>query len=86
MDVPWVAAHAGDPTIRVVEVDVSRVAYDQGHIPGAILWDAYVDLRDAAYQPVPPPELQQLLSRSGITPETTSSSSTAMPPRSGSGS
>ena len=71
VDVPWVAAHAGDPTIRVVEVDVSRVAYDQGHIPGATHWDAYVDLRDAAYQPVQPLELQQLLSRSGITPETT---------------
>ena len=68
---PWVAAHAGDPAIRVVEVDVSRVAYDQGHIPGATHWDAYVDLRDAAYQPVQPLELQQLLSRSGITPETT---------------
>jgi thiosulfate/3-mercaptopyruvate sulfurtransferase len=71
VDVPWVAAHAGDPAIRVVEVDVSRVAYDQGHIPGAAHWDAYADLRDAAYQPVQPLELQQLFSRSGITPETT---------------
>ena len=71
VDVPWVAAHAGDPTIRVVEVDVSRAAYDQGHIPGATHWDAYVDLRDAAYRPVQPLELQQLFSRSGITPETT---------------
>ena len=43
----------------------------QGHIPGAAHWDAYVDLRDAAYQPVQPLELQQLFSRSGITPETT---------------
>ncbi len=71
IDVPWLAAHVGDPAIRVVEVDVSRAAYDQGHIPGATHWDAYVDLRDAAYQPVQPLELQQLLSRSGITPETT---------------
>jgi thiosulfate/3-mercaptopyruvate sulfurtransferase len=71
VDVPWVAAHAGDPAIRVVEVDVSRVAYDQGHIPGATHWDAYIDLRDAAYQPVQPLDLQQLFSRSGITPETT---------------
>ena len=54
-----------------MEVDVSRAAYDQGHMPGAILWDAYVDLRDSAYKPVSPPELQRLFSRSGIMPETT---------------
>lgn len=69
VDVPWIVAHVGDPAVRVVEVDVSRAAYDEGHIPGAILWNAYVDLRDSAYTPVPPPELQRLFSRSGITPE-----------------
>jgi thiosulfate/3-mercaptopyruvate sulfurtransferase len=71
VSVPWLATHIGDPTVRLVEVDVSRAAYEQGHIPGAILWDAYVDLRDSAYKPVPPPELQRLFCRSGITPETT---------------
>lgn len=71
VDVGWVAAHLGDPTIRFVEVDVSRAAYDQGHIPGAIHWDAYADLRDPAYRPVPPLGLQRLLSRAGIMPETT---------------
>ena len=71
VDVHWLAARVGEPTVRLVEVDVSRADYDQGHIPGALFWDAYVDLRDAAYRPVGPLELQQLLSRSGITPETT---------------
>jgi thiosulfate/3-mercaptopyruvate sulfurtransferase len=71
VDVQWIVAHLGDPGIRLVEVDVSRAAYDEGHMPGAILWNAYADLRDSAYRPVPPPELQRLLSRSGITPETT---------------
>ena len=33
--------------------------------------NAYADLRDPAYRPAPPAELQRLLSRSGITPETT---------------
>ncbi len=71
VDVGWIAAHGGEPGVRLVEVDVSPAAYDQGHIPGAILWDAYADLRDSAYRPVLPAELQQLFSRSGITPEST---------------
>ena len=71
VDVRWLVSHRGDPAIRIVEVDVSRGAYDQGHIPGAILWDAYTDLRDSDYRPVPTRELQRLLSRSGITPDTT---------------
>ena len=71
VDVDWIASHLGDSQVRLVEVDVSRVAYDAGHIPGAVIWDAYAHLRDAAYRPVPRPGLQRLLSRSGITPEST---------------
>jgi thiosulfate/3-mercaptopyruvate sulfurtransferase len=71
VDVRWVADHVGDPSVQLVEVDVSRAAYDQGHIPGALCWDAYVDLRDPAYRPVSPQELQRLFSRSGISPDTT---------------
>jgi thiosulfate/3-mercaptopyruvate sulfurtransferase len=71
VDVSWIAAHIGDPNLRLVEVDVSGAVYDQGHIPGAILWDAYGDLRDSDYRPVALPGVQQLFSRSGITPETT---------------
>jgi thiosulfate/3-mercaptopyruvate sulfurtransferase len=71
VDVDWIVRHGGEPGVRPIEVDVSPAAYDQGHIPGAILWNAYADLRDSAYRPVPPSGLQQLFSRSGITPETT---------------
>ena len=71
VDVRWIRAHVGDPGVRLVEVDVSRAAYDSGHIPGALLWDAYADLRDPAYGPVPPQGLQRLFSRSGISPDTT---------------
>jgi thiosulfate/3-mercaptopyruvate sulfurtransferase len=70
VDVDWIAAHVDDPNVRVVEVDVSRAAYDQGHIPGAVLWNAYTDLRDASYGLVELTELQRLLSRSGISAET----------------
>jgi thiosulfate/3-mercaptopyruvate sulfurtransferase len=67
----WLAARVREPNVRVVEVDVSRAAYDAGHIPDAVLWNAYADLRDSDYRPIGRPELERLLSRSGITPETT---------------
>jgi len=70
VDVEWIAAHLGDPSVRVVEVDVSRAAYDEGHIPGAVLWNAYADLRDEDYRPVGLAELERLLSRSGISEQT----------------
>jgi len=70
VDVAWIVAHVGDPRVRLIEVDASRAAYDQGHIPGSVYWDAYADLRDSAFRPVPLPELRRLLSRSGITPTT----------------
>jgi thiosulfate/3-mercaptopyruvate sulfurtransferase len=71
VDVDWIVAHLGDPGVRLVEVDVSRAAYDEGHIPGAVLWNAYSDLRDADYTPVGEATLRRLLSSSGIGPETT---------------
>ena len=35
----WVAQHATDAAVRVVEVDVDTTAYQQGHVPGAIAWN-----------------------------------------------
>jgi thiosulfate/3-mercaptopyruvate sulfurtransferase len=70
VDIDWIAAHIGDPGVRLVEVDVSPAMYDDGHIPGAILWNAYADLRDRNYRPVGLAELQRLLSRSGISSDT----------------
>jgi thiosulfate/3-mercaptopyruvate sulfurtransferase len=70
VDVDWIAAHLGDPGVRLVEIDVSRAAYEEGHIPGAVLWNAYSDLRDANYKPVGLAEIGRLLMRSGITPDT----------------
>lgn len=70
VDVDWIAARLGDSGVQLVEVDVSRAAYDEGHIPGAVLWNAYSDLRNREYRPVGPDELQRLLSRSGISSET----------------
>lgn len=64
----WLAERLDDPGVRVVEVDVSRAAYDQGHIKGAILWNAYTDLHHADYRPVNRSEFAELLSRSGLMP------------------
>lgn len=67
----WVQAHLTDPAVRVVEVDVNRRAYDEGHIDGAVFWNVYADLKDADYRLREPHEITALLARSGITPETT---------------
>jgi thiosulfate/3-mercaptopyruvate sulfurtransferase len=67
----WLADHLYEPDLRIVEVDVSSAAYDDWHIDGAVLWDIYRDLKDSDYRPVDTRRLEELLGRSGITPETT---------------
>ena len=52
VDVAWIAAHLDDASVRLVEVDVIPATYDHGHIEGAVLWNAYTDLRGDAYRPV----------------------------------
>ena len=71
VDAAWIASHGGDAKVRLVEVDVSPGAYEAGHIPDAVFWDAYSDLRDPHYKPAGRSELEDLLSRSGIAPEHT---------------
>jgi thiosulfate/3-mercaptopyruvate sulfurtransferase len=65
----WLETHLSDPAIRVVEVDVSRLAFDEWHIPGAVFWDVYRDLKDADYRTVDAAAAERLLARSGIGPE-----------------
>jgi thiosulfate/3-mercaptopyruvate sulfurtransferase len=67
----WLIQHLGDPALRVVEVDVSRAAYDDGHIDGAVLWNVYQDLKDADYGLVDAASLERLFARSGIRPDST---------------
>jgi thiosulfate/3-mercaptopyruvate sulfurtransferase len=40
----WLAAHLGEPSLRIIHVSADRKAYDQGHLPGAIFSDLHVDL------------------------------------------
>jgi thiosulfate/3-mercaptopyruvate sulfurtransferase len=71
VDAQWLSAHLHDPRVRVVEVDVSRAAYDDWHIDGAVLWNIYADLKDPAYRTIGAEAFQQLVARSGIDPDTT---------------
>jgi thiosulfate/3-mercaptopyruvate sulfurtransferase len=67
----WLAGHLLDPTVRVVEVDVSRADYDQWHIDGAVLWNVYQDLKDSEYRLIDTAGLERLFARSGIGPDST---------------
>jgi thiosulfate/3-mercaptopyruvate sulfurtransferase len=68
----WVAQHATDSNVRVVEVDVDTTAYDQGHVPGAAGWNWSTELCDTLTRDiVPAGALEMLLGRSGIDNGTT---------------
>lgn len=63
----WVADHLGEPGLSIVEVDVDTVAYEQGHIPGAIGWNWKTQLSDPVRRDIMSKEdLERLLSESGI--------------------
>jgi thiosulfate/3-mercaptopyruvate sulfurtransferase len=68
----WVASHANDPKVRVVEVDVDTKAYNEGHIPGAIAWAWNTQLCDTVRRDILSQEqFEALMSASGVTPDTT---------------
>jgi thiosulfate/3-mercaptopyruvate sulfurtransferase len=67
----WLEEHLHEPALRVVEVDVSPVSYDSGHIDGAVLWNVYSDLKDSAYRLAGRAEIEDLLARSGISLDST---------------
>jgi thiosulfate/3-mercaptopyruvate sulfurtransferase len=68
----WVAQHATDAGVRVVEVDVDTSAYEQGHVPGAAGWNWTTELCDTTVRDiVPSNRLEQLLGDAGIDNKTT---------------
>ena len=42
----WVAAHAGDPGVRIIESNEDTLLYATGHVPGAVHVDWTADLND----------------------------------------
>jgi thiosulfate/3-mercaptopyruvate sulfurtransferase len=72
LETDWLDGKLSDPSIRIVEVDVDTGAYEVGHIPGAIAWAWNTQLCDTIRRDIlSRAELEALLSKSGITPETT---------------
>ncbi len=72
VDTAWVAEHAQDQRVRLVEVDVDTTAYDQGHIAGAIgfHWQDQLQARPQR-DLLPPAELATLLGQHGIAADST---------------
>jgi thiosulfate/3-mercaptopyruvate sulfurtransferase len=46
VDTTWVADNLKNPSLRIVEVDVDTMAYDGGHLPGAIGLNWQKDIQD----------------------------------------
>ncbi len=68
----WVAQHAGEPNMRVVEVDVDASAYGEGHIPGAIAWAWKTQLSDNVRRDIlTESAFEALMEASGIGNDTT---------------
>ena len=68
----WVAAHAADPGVRIVEVDVNTASYNEGHVPGAVGWAWDSQLCDTVRRDIVSKEaFESLMSESGISPGTT---------------
>ena len=74
----WLVDHLDNSQLSLVEVvwgtspSYGRPAYEKGHIPGALAWDFEKDLKNNAQRDFPnKDDIEAVLSRSGITPETT---------------
>src|SRR5690348_16243094 len=72
VDADWVQSHLHDPKVRLIEVDVDTKAYEQGHIPGAVGFNWQKELQDQVVRaPVSKEQLEALLSRAGVSNDTT---------------
>lgn len=68
----WVAQHAGDANVRLVESDEDILLYEIGHIANAIKLDWQSDLQDAVRRDfLDRSGFEALLGRRGIAPEHT---------------
>ena len=68
----WVAEHAGDPSIRIIESNEDTLLYASGHIPGAVQVDWTNDLNDHVRRDyIDRKGFETLMSRIGATPKTT---------------
>jgi thiosulfate/3-mercaptopyruvate sulfurtransferase len=67
----WVAAHAADPSVRVIESNEDTLLYASGHIPGAVHVDWTNDLNDSVRRDyIDRRGFEALMARIGATPKT----------------
>jgi thiosulfate/3-mercaptopyruvate sulfurtransferase len=72
VDADWVAEHASDDDVVLVEVDEDTTAYDGGHIEGAVKLDWKKDLQDPVRRDfVNREQFEALLSERGIADDDT---------------
>jgi thiosulfate/3-mercaptopyruvate sulfurtransferase len=63
----WVAQHANDAGVKLIEVDVDTNAYEEGHIPGAVGFNWTSQLQDQVRRDViTKTELEKLLGEAGV--------------------
>jgi thiosulfate/3-mercaptopyruvate sulfurtransferase len=68
----WVAEHADDPSVSVVEVNVDIDLYAQGHVPGSVGWSWRTQLCDTVRRDIlSKADIEALLSSSGVSPDST---------------
>ncbi|MEP7118424.1 MAG: rhodanese-like domain-containing protein, partial [Acidobacteriota bacterium] len=68
----WVAEHASDPNVRIIESNEDTLLYAMGHLPGAVHVDWTSDLNDQVRRDYVEREgFEALMGRIGVTPDTT---------------
>ncbi len=68
----WVAAHANDANVRIIESNEDTLLYPMGHVPGAVHIDWTSDLNDQVRRDYIEREgFEALMSKIGATPDTT---------------
>ncbi|MEM6453223.1 MAG: sulfurtransferase [Cyanobacteria bacterium P01_D01_bin.105] len=72
IETQWLTTHMNDSSVRIVEVDMTPEACENAHIPGAVFWSIPSDLmKPDMSMNLDSEVLSELLSKSGISPETT---------------
>ena len=63
----WVAEHAKDANVKLIEVDVDTTAYDEGHVEGAVGFNWASQLQDQMRRDIATKEqIERLLSEAGV--------------------
>ena len=71
VDTQWLEEHLNDPKLRVIAAEANPQLYNDAHIPGAVFWSLTDLLLPDFRTNFDPASLEKLLSRSGISNDTT---------------